>query len=40
VSYQPVSHYWPLQVAETGMFLALALALAAYCFWRLSRRLS
>ena len=42
MSYQPVSHYWPLQVAETGMFLALALALALalYCFWRLSRRLS
>ena len=40
VSYQPVSHYWPLQVAETGMFLALALALAGYCFWRLGRRLS
>jgi ABC-type transport system involved in multi-copper enzyme maturation permease subunit len=40
VSYQPVSHYWPLQLAETGMFLALALALAGYCFWRLGRRLS
>jgi hypothetical protein len=40
VSYQPVSHYWPLQFAETGLFLALALALAWYCFWRLNRRLS
>ena len=40
VSYQPVSHYWPLQFAETGLFLALALALACYCFWRLNRRLS
>jgi hypothetical protein len=40
VSYQPVSHYWPLQFAETGLFLALALALARYCFWRLDRRLS
>jgi hypothetical protein len=40
VSYQPVSHYWPLQLAETGMFLALALALAGYCFWRLARRRS
>jgi ABC-type transport system involved in multi-copper enzyme maturation permease subunit len=39
-SYQPVSHYWSLQWAETGMFLALALALAWYCFWRLGRRLS
>jgi ABC-type transport system involved in multi-copper enzyme maturation permease subunit len=40
LSYHPVSHYWPLQWAETGMFLALALALAWYCFWRLNRRRS
>jgi len=39
-SYQPGSHYWPLQLAETGLFLALALALAWYCFWRLNRRLT
>jgi ABC-type transport system involved in multi-copper enzyme maturation permease subunit len=39
-SYQPVSRYWPLQWAETGMFLALALALAWYCMWRLNRRRS
>ena len=37
-SYQPLSHYWPLQWAETGLFLALALALAGFCFWRLDRR--
>ena len=37
-SYQPASHYWPLQWSENGMFLALALALAGYCFWRLNRR--
>jgi len=37
-NYQPASHYWPLQWSETGMFLALALALAGYCFWRLNRR--
>ena len=37
-SYQPASHYWPLQWSETGMFLALALVLAGYCFWRLNRR--
>jgi ABC-type transport system involved in multi-copper enzyme maturation permease subunit len=37
-SYQPASHYWPLQWSETGTFLALALALAGYCFWRLNRR--
>lgn len=40
VSYHPVSHYWPLQAAETGMFLVLALVLAWYCMWRLSRRRS
>jgi ABC-type transport system involved in multi-copper enzyme maturation permease subunit len=39
-SYQPASHYWPLQLSEAGMFLALALALAGYCFWRLNRRRS
>ena len=37
-SYQPASHYWPLQWSETGVLLALALALAGYCFWRLNRR--
>jgi hypothetical protein len=35
-SYQPASHYWPLQWSETGMFLALALACS--CCWRLNRR--
>jgi hypothetical protein len=40
VSYQPASRYWPLQGAETGMFLALAMALAGFCYWRLGRRLS
>jgi ABC-type transport system involved in multi-copper enzyme maturation permease subunit len=39
-NYQPASHYWPLQWSETGVFLALALALAGYCFWRLNRRRS
>ena len=39
-SYQPLSRYWPLQLTETGLFLALALALAGLCFWRLGRRLS
>jgi ABC-type transport system involved in multi-copper enzyme maturation permease subunit len=40
LSYQSVSRYWALQFAETGLFLALALALAWYCFWRLNRRRS
>ena len=38
ISYQPVSRYWPFQWIETGIFLALALALAGFCFWRLGRR--
>jgi hypothetical protein len=38
--YQPTSHFWPLQFIETGIFLALALALAGFCFWRLGRRLT
>jgi hypothetical protein len=35
--YQPASHYWPLQLSEAGMYLALALALTGFCFWRLNR---
>lgn len=40
VSYQPASRYWAFQWTETAIYLAIALALAGYCFWRLSRRLS
>jgi hypothetical protein len=39
-TYQPTSRYWPLQWTETAIYLTLALALAGFCFWRLSRRLS
>jgi hypothetical protein len=38
ITYQPAGRYWPLQWIETGIFLALALALAGFCFWRLDRR--
>jgi hypothetical protein len=38
VAYQPTSRYWVIQTAETAIYLALALALAGYCFWRLARR--
>jgi hypothetical protein len=38
ISYVPTSRYWPLQWTETGIFLALALALAWFSFWRLGRR--
>jgi ABC-2 family transporter protein len=38
ITYQPASRYWPFQWIETGIFLALALALTGFCFWRLGRR--
>ena len=40
VSYQPASRYWAFQSIETGIFLALALALAGFCYWQLGRRRS
>jgi len=40
VTYQPASRYWPLQGYETAITLALALALAGICFWRISSRLT
>jgi hypothetical protein len=40
VTYQPASRYWALQWIETAIYVALAVALAGYCFWRISRRLS
>jgi hypothetical protein len=40
VTYQPAGRYWAFQWTETAIFLALALALAGYCFWRLQRRRS
>jgi hypothetical protein len=38
IGYLPTSRYWPLQGIETGIFLALALALTWFSFWRLGRR--
>jgi hypothetical protein len=40
VTYQPTSRYWAIQWTETAIYLALALALAGFCFWRLGRRTS
>jgi hypothetical protein len=40
VAYEPASRFWDFQWTETAIFLALALALAGYCFWRLQRRRS
>jgi hypothetical protein len=39
ITYQPARRYWRFQATETAIYLALALALAGYCFRRL-RRLS
>ncbi len=38
VSYQPASRFWELQWVETGVFLALAVVLAGFCAWWISRR--
>jgi ABC-type transport system involved in multi-copper enzyme maturation permease subunit len=38
VTYQPASRFWDFQWYETGIFLVMTLALAAFCAWRISRR--
>ena len=38
MTYQPASHYWPFQLIETGIFLALAAALIAVTFLVVRRR--
>jgi ABC-type transport system involved in multi-copper enzyme maturation permease subunit len=38
--YQPSSHFWPLQWAETGLFVAASAVLAWLSFWWTRRRLS
>jgi hypothetical protein len=40
ISYEPASRFWPLQIAETGIYLVLALGLAGLTAWRVRRRLS
>lgn len=37
ITYQPASHFWAMQWHETTIFLALALLLAAVCFWWIRR---
>jgi hypothetical protein len=37
ITYQPPGRYWRFQATETATYLALAVALAGYCFRRLSR---
>jgi hypothetical protein len=38
--YQPRNHFWPLQWAETGLYLAASAVLAGLSFWWTRRRLS
>jgi hypothetical protein len=40
LTYHPASHFWPLQWTETGVLLAAAALLAAFCFWWTRRRLT
>jgi hypothetical protein len=40
VTYQPASRFWPFQWYETGIYTALALGLAGFCFWRIRQSLS
>jgi hypothetical protein len=40
IVYQPTDHFWPLQFAETGLFLATSGLLTWFCFWWTRRRLS
>jgi hypothetical protein len=37
ITYQPANRYWRFQWTETAIYLTLALAMAGYCFRRLSR---
>jgi hypothetical protein len=37
ISYQPASRFWAFQWYETVIFLALAAALAGFCYWRVRR---
>jgi hypothetical protein len=37
VTYQPASHYWPMQWYELAIFLGLSIALGGCCFWWIDR---
>jgi ABC-type transport system involved in multi-copper enzyme maturation permease subunit len=38
ITYQPESRFWPLQGAETGIYLVLAAGLGTLCTWQIRRR--
>ena len=39
-AYQPASRYWPFQIYESLICLAIALVLAGVSFWWVRRRIS
>jgi hypothetical protein len=39
-TYQPGSRFWRFQWYETGIYAALAAALAGFCFWRIRKRVA
>src|SRR4029453_4740536 len=40
VTSQPSSRFWPFQWYETGIYTAVTLGLAGFCFWRIRPPLS
>jgi hypothetical protein len=40
LTYHPANHFWPLQWTEAGVFAAIAVLLAGFCFWWIRRRLT
>ncbi|MBR7836710.1 ABC transporter permease subunit [Actinospica durhamensis] len=38
MTYQPASHYWPMQWIETGICLAISALMSGFCFWWIRRR--
>ncbi len=38
-TYHPASHYWPLQLAETGLYLVAGAALIGFAAWYVLRRI-
>ncbi|WP_228718225.1 transporter [Kitasatospora acidiphila] len=37
-TFHPAGHFWPLQWAEAGVLLALALVITGLCFWLVRRQ--
>jgi hypothetical protein len=40
LTYQPANRYWPFQFIESGIFIAAALVLVAFCVWWIRHRLA